>query len=83
MKDLEKRRRVMQRSIRLGHCICDPSQPCPCDEFREYDVCHCAGDRREVAAGPVRLTAMIENPGCASKIDQASLKKILAGLPEI
>jgi len=83
MKDIEKRRRVMQRSMRLGHCICDPRQPCPCDEFKEFDVCHCAGERREITAGPVRLTAMVQNPGCASKIDQASLKKILAGLPDI
>lgn len=81
-KDLEKRRRVMQRSIALGHCVCDPKKPCPCDVFREHDVCLCAGERLETAQGPVRLTELVEYAGCASKIDQASLKRILHGLPE-
>jgi len=80
MKDLEKRRRVMQRSMRLGHCICDAKKSCPCDVFREYDVCQCAGERLDVPDGPVRLTRLVEHAGCASKIDQASLKRALAGL---
>jgi len=85
MIDLDKRKRVMQRSIRLGHCICDPKKACPCDLFREKDVCLCAGETLEApeADGPVRLTRLVEKAGCASKIDQASLKRILAGLPEI
>jgi selenide,water dikinase len=81
--NLDKRRRVMQRSMRLGHCICDPRKPCPCDLFREKDVCLCAGERLEVAEGPVRLTQLVESAGCASKIDQAALKRILAELPSI
>ncbi len=81
MKDLAKRRRVMQRSARLGHCICDPRKPCPCDLLKERDVCLCAGESLEAPAGPVRLTHLVENAGCASKIDQASLKRILSGLP--
>ena len=80
MKDLEKRKRIMQRSIRLGHCICDPKKPCPCDLFKEKDVCLCAGERLEAPSGPVRLTRLVENAGCASKIDQASLKRIMEGL---
>ncbi|MBE3099182.1 MAG: selenide, water dikinase SelD [Planctomycetes bacterium] len=80
MRDLEKRKRVMQRSMRLGHCICDPRKPCPCDLLRTKDVCLCAGERLEVPAGPVRLTQLVENAGCASKIDQASLRRILSGL---
>ena len=80
MKDLEKRKRVMQRSIRLGHCICDPKKSCPCDTLREHDVCLCAGERLEAPAGPVRLTQLVENAGCASKIDQAALKQVLSGL---
>ena len=83
MKDLEKRRRVMQRSMALGHCICDPKKPCPCDVFRQHDVCLCAGERLELPAGPVRLTQIVEYAGCASKIDQASLRRILAKLPEV
>jgi selenide,water dikinase len=80
MKDLAKRRRVMQRSMRLGHCICDARKPCPCDLFKDKDVCLCAGERMEAPAGPVRLTHLVQNAGCASKIDQASLKRIIEGL---
>ena len=83
MVDPEKRKRVMQRSMRLGHCICDPKKACPCDLFKERDVCLCAGETLEAPSGPVRLTALVEKAGCASKIDQASLKRVLANLPEI
>jgi selenide,water dikinase len=82
MKDLAKRKRIMQRSIHLGHCICDPKKPCPCDLLRDRDVCLCAGERIEADEGPVRLTQLVENAGCASKIDQAALKSILADLPQ-
>ncbi|HUV38120.1 MAG TPA: selenide, water dikinase SelD, partial [Planctomycetota bacterium] len=83
MRDLEKRKRVMQRSIRLGHCICDPKKSCPCDLFRERDVCTCAGERLEAPEGPVRLTRLVEKAGCASKVDRATLKNVLKGLPLI
>ncbi|GAH80574.1 unnamed protein product, partial [marine sediment metagenome] len=83
MKDLGKRKRIMQRSMRLGHCICDPKKACPCDLFKEKDVCLCAGERLEAPPGPVRLTQLVEKAGCASKIDQASLKSILKELPPI
>lgn len=82
-KDMEKRQRVMARSMRLGHCICDPKKSCPCDIFREKDVCPCAGERLEESDGPVRLTELVDSPGCASKIDQASLKRVLQGLPSV
>jgi len=81
MKDLERRKRVMQRSIRLGHCICDPKLPCPCPVFKEKNVCSCAGERLESPTGDVRLTQIVEKAGCASKIDQAFLKDVLKGLP--
>jgi len=83
MKNLEKRKRVMGRSMQLGHCICDPKKACPCDVLREKDVCPCAGERLEEPTGPVRLTQLVERPGCASKIDEAALKKVLAGLPAL
>ncbi len=84
MKDLEKRRRVMARSMQLGRCICDPKKACPCDIYREQDLCPCAGERSETpAAGPVRLTDLVHRPGCASKIDAQSLKRILTGLPSV
>lgn len=80
MKDLEKRKRVMQRSMHLGHCICNPKKPCPCDTFREKDLCPCAGEREEASAA-VPLTSLVESAGCASKIDQATLHRVLEGLP--
>ncbi len=83
MIDTEKRKRVMQRSMRLGHCICDPKKACPCDLFRAKNVCLCAGETLGTADGPVRLTTLVEKAGCASKIDQASLKRILEGLPAV
>ncbi len=82
-RDTEKRKRVMQRSMRLGHCICDPKKSCPCDIFREKDVCPCAGERLQEPSGSVRLTELVDSPGCASKIDEASLKRVLRGLPPI
>ena len=81
MKSPEKRRRVMQRSMRLGHCICNPRQACPCELFHQQDICLCAGEAMPVPAGEVRLTELAAAAGCASKIDQAALERILAGLP--
>jgi len=83
MVNVERRKRVMQRSIRLGHCICDPKKPCPCDLFKERNICLCAGERLESPIGPVQLTKLVEKAGCASKIDQAFLKQALKGLPAI
>lgn len=80
-RNIEKRRLVMQRSKQLGHCICDPKKPCPCDIFLQKDVCPCAGERLDEPAGPVRLTELVESAGCASKIDQATLQRVLQGLP--
>ena len=71
----------MQRSMRLGHCICDPKKPCPCPLYKEKDICQCAGERLDVPAGPVKLTELVEKAGCASKIDQAFLKQVLRDLP--
>jgi selenide,water dikinase len=81
MKDMEKRKRVMARSMRLGHCICDHRKPCPCDILRERDICPCAGERVDGHIGPVRLMDLVESAGCASKIDEATLKRVLRGLP--
>jgi len=81
MASSERRKRVMQRSIKLGHCVCDPKKPCPCDIFKEKNICLCAGERLEAPRGPVKLTKLIEKAGCASKIDQAFLKQVLNDLP--
>jgi len=73
----------MQRSIKLGHCICNPRQGCPCPIFKEKDICPCAGERIEHAVEDIALTSLVEKAGCASKINQNDLKLVLAGLPEI
>jgi selenide,water dikinase len=81
--DPEKRKVVMGRSRRLGHCICNPRQPCPCDLLKERDVCLCAGERLPDAPDDIKLTEFVESAGCASKINQNDLKIALAGLPSL
>jgi selenide, water dikinase len=82
--DWEKRRRVMERSQALGHCICDPRRPCPCDVFRSDGLCPCAGERPEpVELAEVKLTRTVRNAGCASKIAPADLEAVLSRLPEV
>jgi len=77
---MAKRRRVMQRSQKLGHCICDPRRPCPCDVFIDQGICPCAGERPEPPKGPVKLTEHVHNAGCASKIPAAELEAVLSRL---
>ncbi len=74
----------MQRSQRLGHCICDPRRPCPCDVFREQGLCPCAGERPEpMDLTLVQLTQLVRNAGCASKIAPADLDAVLTRLPRV
>lgn len=82
--DLAKRRRVMQRSMKLGHCICQPRRPCPCDVFTEQGLCPCAGER-PAPGDPegVKLTQLVRNAGCASKIPAVDLEQFLARLPAV
>ncbi len=81
-----KRARVMSRSKKLGHCICDPRKGCPCELLLEKNVCTCAGERLE---GPgrseqvVALTKLVKNAGCASKIPPADLARVLKRLPAV
>jgi selenide, water dikinase len=82
--NLEKRRQVMERSMRLGHCICDPRRPCPCDVFREQNICPCAGERPDpVDVSQVKLTSLVRNAGCASKISPTDLEAVLGRLPPV
>ncbi len=82
--DLAKRRRIMQRSMKLGHCVCDPRRPCPCDVFKDDGICLCAGERPDpVPAGAVKLTEIVHNAGCASKIAPGDLESILNRLPVV
>ncbi len=82
-EQLEKRRRIMKRSTALGHCICNPQLPCPCEDYRVKDICACAGERPPVPAGAVRLTEHVRKTGCSSKISQKDLETALAGLPDV
>jgi len=85
MDPKEKRKRVMSRSIRLGHCVCDPRQPCPCPLFKAKDVCQCAGERLppETETSEVKLTDFVRSAGCASKISQKDLHRVLSMIPAI
>ena len=83
MFDPEKRKIVMGRSRKLGHCICNPKDSCPCELFKEKNLCLCAGERPDAMPDRVELTKFVENAGCASKIKQKDLKAALAGLPKI
>lgn len=80
--DLVKRKRVMQRSMKLGHCVCDPKSACPCHTFKTQDICPCAGERpTTVTNSLVRLTRLVHNAGCASKIPAVDLERFLSRLP--
>lgn len=82
--DLAKRRKVMERSRKLGHCICDPRRPCPCDVFTGQGLCPCAGERPDpLPTGEVRLTELVSHAGCASKIAPADLQTFLSRLPSV
>ena len=81
--DLQRRKSVMSRSIKLGHCVCNPKNPCPCETFIKYNVCPCAGERMPARSGPVALTQHVRRAGCASKIGQADLLRILGKLPPV
>lgn len=81
--NLERRKIVMARSIKLGHCVCNPRQGCPCEVFKSHNVCPCAGEKLPPATGPVALTQYVRKAGCASKIGQADLKRILSQLPPV
>ena len=78
-----KRKRVMQRSMALGHCVCNPRKGCPCDVFRDRGICECAGERLPAVNGGVRLTEHVRSTGCGSKVGKKDLNELLAGLPEI
>ena len=82
--DFAKRHRVMERSQLLGHCICDARRPCPCDALIERNICPCAGERPDpVEISQVKLTQLVRNAGCASKIAPADLDALLGRLPAV
>jgi len=81
--DVKRRKKVMSRSIKLGHCVCNPKKPCPCDTFKEHNICTCAGEKMPVKSKNIALTQYVRKAGCASKIGQADLLRILSTLPQV
>lgn len=81
--DQKRRNAVMRRSIKLGHCVCEPHRACPCDIFKEYNVCTCAGEKMPVKTKTIALTHYVRKAGCASKIGQADLNRLLGTLPPV
>lgn len=79
--DLARRQAVMERSQKLGHCICNPAHPCPCPPLLNSNVCPCAGERLPQKPDAIALTRHVRRTGCASKIGQADLLRILGRLP--
>ena len=79
--DLKRRQAVMSRSRKLGHCVCNPRQPCPCEDLVLRNLCPCAGEKPPPVKGAVPLTRYVRKAGCASKIGQADLLRILGDLP--
>ena len=70
--------------MRLGHCICEPRRPCPCDVFRDQGICPCAGERPDpVDVSQIELTSLVKNAVCASKIAPADLEAVLKRLPPV
>ena len=75
----------MARSVKLGHCVCDPRKPCPCPLLKEKDVCTCAGEKvpLDMPLVRVRLTEYVRHAGCASKVGQKDLDEVLKSLPPV
>ena len=81
---LVNRKRVMQRSMNLGHCICDPKNVCPCAIFTSQGICPCAGERpAAIKLSNIKLTDLVHNAGCASKIPAIDLERVLSRLPAV
>ncbi|MBX7256240.1 MAG: selenide, water dikinase SelD [Candidatus Hydrogenedentes bacterium] len=78
-----RRETVMSRSQKLGHCVCNLKQPCPCPELVEQNICHCAGERPANKPKNIALTKHVRKAGCASKIGQADLLQIIKNLPSV
>ncbi len=52
--------------------------------FRNDGLCPCAGERPDpVPMGEVKLTELVHNTGCASKISPVDLEAVLGRLPVV
>ena len=36
-------KKVQQKAREIGHCLCSNKFTCPCNYYKERDVCKCAG----------------------------------------
>lgn len=63
--------------------MCNVKKQCPCDALIEQNVCPCAGEKPAAAGAMTPLTKTVQKAGCASKIGQGDLKRILGALPEV
>jgi selenide,water dikinase len=81
--NLARRRKVMDRSQKLGHCVCEPKTTCPCEALIRQNICPCAGEKPEGKAPDVALTRTVRKAGCAGKIAQGDLARLLAALPPV
>lgn len=37
---------ILKSAREMGHCVCDLSKPCPCDEFLEDQKCICGAYKK-------------------------------------
>jgi hypothetical protein len=37
---------ILKKCKELGHCVCDLSKPCPCDDFLERMDCRCGAFKK-------------------------------------
>ncbi|HQJ55022.1 MAG TPA: hypothetical protein PLZ80_10825, partial [Planctomycetota bacterium] len=51
--------------------------------LKAHNVCPCAGERLPPKAEAAALTRSVAKAGCASKIGQADLARVLGGLPPV
>jgi hypothetical protein len=39
------RKEIMTKAHKLGHCLCNRQQTCPCPTLKDRNVCMCAGEQ--------------------------------------
>jgi len=41
-RDNKKIIKAQELAKKIGHCLCDIRQTCPCDLYKEEDICKCS-----------------------------------------
>jgi len=39
------KKEVQDKAREIGHCLCSPVFTCPCNYFKDKNLCKCAGDK--------------------------------------